>query len=81
MYSVSHDLTYHFGGKLRAGTEKETDISMTAIEEAVSLLIILEQCFSTFVRSRPGKFFFRQGPGPKHLLVSTFPIFLFHTLS
>ena len=35
------------------------------------------QCFSTFVRPRPGKFFFLQdeGPVPTNLLVNTFPIF------
>jgi len=41
-YLVSHDGTYHIGGNLRAGTEKETDISMTAIEEVVSLILKLE---------------------------------------
>jgi hypothetical protein len=38
----------------------------------------LYQCFSTFVRPRPGKFFFhktRAGPVPTNLLVNTFPFF------
>jgi len=35
------------------------------------------QCFSTFVRPRPGKFFFHKtrGPVPTNLLVNTFPTF------
>ena len=39
----------------------------------------LDQCFSTFVRPRPGKFFFffkDKGPVPTNLLVNNFPIFL-----
>ena len=40
-YSVSHDRTYVCGGNLRAGTGKETELSITAIEEALSLLLIL----------------------------------------
>jgi len=38
----------------------------------------LEQCFSTFLRPRPGKFFFfkDEDPVPTNLLVNTFPIFL-----
>jgi hypothetical protein len=37
----------------------------------------LSQCFSTFVRPRPSKFFSSQdeGPVPTDLLVSNFPIF------
>jgi hypothetical protein len=38
----------------------------------------IEQCFSTVVRSRPGKLFFykTRDRGPTNLLVNTFPIFL-----
>jgi hypothetical protein len=37
----------------------------------------LDQCFSTFVRPRPGKFFFLkdEGPVPTNLLINSFPIF------
>jgi hypothetical protein len=37
----------------------------------------LEQCFPTFVRPRPGKFFVykTRALGPTNLLVNTFPIF------
>ena len=36
----------------------------------------VDHCFSTFVRPRPGKFFFLsdEGPVPTDLLVNTFPI-------
>jgi len=35
------------------------------------------QCFSTYVRLRPGKFFFLEdeGPVPTNLLVNNFPVF------
>jgi hypothetical protein len=38
----------------------------------------LEQCFSTFVRPRPGKFFFykTRARGPTIVLVNNFPVFL-----
>jgi hypothetical protein len=38
----------------------------------------LEQCFSTFVRPRPGKFFFykTRARGPTNLLLNNFPFFL-----
>ena len=37
----------------------------------------LKQCFSTFVRPRPGKFFFftRRGPGPNKFIGKYFPNF------
>jgi len=39
---------------------------------------ILTQCFSTFVRPRPGKFFLSKEEGPVRtdLLVNTFPVVL-----
>jgi hypothetical protein len=39
---------------------------------------VIVQCFSTFVRPRPGKFFFykTRARAPPNLLVNTFPIFL-----
>ena len=38
---------------------------------------ILQQCFSTFVRPRPGEVFLQdEGPVPTNLLVNTFPVFL-----
>jgi len=39
-------------------------------------LKFVDQCFSTFVRPRPVKFFFYEVPVPKNLLVNPFPIFL-----
>ena len=38
---------------------------------------LINQCFSTFVRPRPGKLFFfkDEGPVPTNLLVNIFPIF------
>ena len=50
----------------------------SATSPLTSLLRPQNQCFSTFVRPRPGTFFFSQDEGlaPTDLLVSTFPIFL-----
>jgi hypothetical protein len=44
----------------------------------LSLQCPLGQCFATFVRPRPGKFFFytTRARGPTNLLVNKFPIFL-----
>jgi hypothetical protein len=38
----------------------------------------VKQCFSTFVRPRPGKLFFykMRARGPTNLLINTFPFFL-----
>jgi len=45
--------------------------------EAWYLLLSLQQCFSAFVRPRPGKFFFiRRGPGPNKFTRKYLSIFL-----
>ena len=60
-----YNLGYAILSQLRASvadTSRVVHRSCTLIDLSSSLL---EQCFSTFVRPRPGKFFFiRRGPGP-----------------